>query len=283
MPYDLFVDDSGNREYDDNRDYETSGKHRHFAYGSILLPQASTTRLIARFRQQKIDTFKTPDVEIKSNWLRHPKERLTRYLDPFGITNEELNAFGESCYTLIGESDLVLIGVAVDKLHMQERYPKPWYAPTAAYEFLMQRVVQAVPDGEKVIVTVDDIGGKTPKDREYRQLLASHHERLRKVGSSLQKDVPFSCIDGPVRFRLSEQSDGVQLADLVAYCVFRQFKDYPDAWESTASTTLTTYPYLRKLARKFRAGADGRIQGYGIVKVPMLNRVPWKLKTQEKS
>ena len=35
--YHLYVDDSGNREYDDNRNYKTSGKSLYFVYGAILI------------------------------------------------------------------------------------------------------------------------------------------------------------------------------------------------------------------------------------------------------
>jgi hypothetical protein len=177
-----------------------------------------------------------------------------------------------------------LIGVAVDKLHMQEVYApprSPWQAPTAAYEFLMQRVVQAVPAGSTVTVTVDDIGGKNDKDKEYRALLAAHHEHLKARGSKLQPQLSFKCVDGPVKFRASQHSEPIQLADLVAYCVFRQFRDDPEAWEMAITGELVIYPYLKRLLKKFRLGPNNRLQGFGIVKVPMKKRVRWVLTPEE--
>ena len=277
MKYRLYVDDSGNREYDKDLNYTTSGRERHFVYGAILLTEANESRLIARFRDLKKATFGRPDIEIKSNWLRIPAERKKRYLDPFGLSDTQLSDFSNACYELIREHELELIAVAVDKLHMQETYApprQPWQAPTAAYEFLMQRVVQAVPKDSTVEVVVDDIGGKNDKDKEYRDMLADHHEKLRKSGSSLQSKLSFACLSGPVRFRASEHTDLIQLADLVAYCIFRQFREYPDAWEAD-TPKLTTYPYLGRIFRKFRCGPGNRVQGFGIVKVPMLRRIHW--------
>jgi len=89
-PYQLFVDDSGTREYDDNQNYTTSGKSLYFVYGAIFVLQDAAALLIPKLRAHKRLTFGTPDVEIKSNWLRIPKERRTRYLEPFGKTDDQL-------------------------------------------------------------------------------------------------------------------------------------------------------------------------------------------------
>lgn len=135
MPrYHLLGDDSGNREYDDNRDYENSGKSRYFVYGAILMEERESQLFIARIRELKVLTFHTPDVEIKSNWLRMPTERQVRYLQRFGLTEDALTKFVDDYYQLIVQAKLQLVGAVIDKLHMQETYQSPWYAPTAAYE-----------------------------------------------------------------------------------------------------------------------------------------------------
>jgi hypothetical protein len=82
--YQLFVADSGTREYDDNRDYDNSGKSLYFVYGAILIEQNAGAQLAPRLRELKRLTFGRPDVEVKSNWLRIPKERRRRYITPFG-------------------------------------------------------------------------------------------------------------------------------------------------------------------------------------------------------
>ena len=42
--YLLFVDDSGNREYDEARNYTTSGRTRYFVYGAFLAPADDVSR-----------------------------------------------------------------------------------------------------------------------------------------------------------------------------------------------------------------------------------------------
>lgn len=277
--YQLFVDDSGTREYDDNRDYATSGKSLYFVYGAIFVEQDAAALLIPKLQDHKRLTFGRPDVEIKSNWLRIPKERRNRYLQPFGKTEPELTAFVDDYYRLLTTAPIQLLGSVVNKLHMQETYQTPWYAPTAAYEFLLQRAVQAVPNGSTLGVTIDDISGKTPKNNHYKKLVAAHHAGLRAHGSQLQKSISFACLDSPARFVSSQHFELIQAADLVSYCVQRQFRDHGEHWEQNRpdGSNLPMYDYFAHIAGKFRSDGNGRVQGFGIVKCPLRRRVRWAI------
>jgi hypothetical protein len=277
--FQLFIDDSGTREYDPARNYTTSGRSRYFVYGAILLEQRDGSLFVTRLRELKRVTFGTADVEIKSNWLRIGTERKNRYLEGYRVADSQLTQFTDDYYTLLVNAPLKLLGAVVDKLHMQERYgAKAWYAPTVAYEVLLQRAVQAVGLQDALSVTVDDIGGKTPKHHAYKDLLAEHHRSLVVRGSRLQKSISFSCLRDSVRFMNSEHSDLLQAADLVSYNVYRQFRDYGDEWErGDTPRTLPTYPYFNRIAGKFHTDANGRVQGFGIVKFPLINRVVWRL------
>lgn len=282
--YQLFVDDSGTREYDSAQDYVTSGKSLYFAYGAIFVEQDAAALMIPKFQELKRLTFGGADVEIKSNWLRIPKERRKRYIERYGITDDKLNSFVDDYYRLMTQAPIQLIGAVVNKLHMQQRYAaprSPWYAPTAAYEFLMQRAVQAVPAGSTLAVTIDDISGKTPGRNTYKRLVAEHHEDLRARGSRLQPGISFRCVDGPVRFVSSQHFEMIQAADLVSYCIQRQFRDHGEDWEKHSSP-LPVYDYFGRIAGKFRTDGKGRIQGFGIVKVPLLTRVRWRIVDEAK-
>jgi hypothetical protein len=273
--YQLFGDDSGNREYDDARNYQTSGKSRYFVYGALLMEDREAQLFITRLKELKRLVFETGDVEIKSNWLRMPTEREARYLNRFGLTEAKLTGFVDDYYRLILQAKLQFVGAVVDKLHMQETYVRPWYAPTAAYEVLLQRAVQAVPSGSTLGVTMDEISGRTPKRNFYKALLSDHHGKLQRFGSMLQKGISFACLDGPVRFADSANADLVQVADVAAYNLFRQFKDHGAEWEQHIGR-LPLYEHFARIAGKFYQGPDGRIQGYGVVKFPLKNRVRWK-------
>lgn len=94
--FNLFIDDSGNKEY--KPEYSLYGRDtcsRHFVFGGVLMTNDATTQLTDSIISVKRSHFGTSDVEVKSSWLRHPKARKERYLDPFGITDNGLTAFVE--------------------------------------------------------------------------------------------------------------------------------------------------------------------------------------------
>jgi hypothetical protein len=281
--YQLFVDDSGNREYADDRIYGIQGKSLHFVYGSIFVEQQTASVLAERLNRLKREVFNTPRVEVKSNWLRHPKERRVRYLEPFGLSEEKLKDFVDRYYDFLCAADVQLIGAVVNKLHMQQKYEAPytpWYPPTAAYDALLQRAVQAVPAGSTLAITIDNITGKTPHRNEYKYLLTRHHGDLKAHGSKLQRGISFACLENPPRFVFSEDSELVQAADLVSYNIHRQFRDYGEDWEGDKSA-LPLYEYFARIGGKFRTDGNGRIQGYGIAKFPMLKRKQWRIRKEE--
>ena len=209
------MDDSGNREYANDQVYGIVGKSLHFVYGGIFMEQQAASVLAERLVRLKREVFKTSRVEVKSNWLRHPKERRIRYLEPFGLTEEALRDFVDRYYSAVCAADLLLIGSVVNKLHMQQKYVAPWYPFTAAYDALLQRAIQAVPRGSTLAVTIDNISGKTPHQNDYKRLLTRHHAGLKAQGSKLQKGLSFACLESPPRFVFSEDSELVQAADLV--------------------------------------------------------------------
>jgi hypothetical protein len=272
----LYVDDSGTKEYSRDKKYPRSGgKTRFFAFAGLLLLDSRAGMPGKALRRLKMDTFGTASVEIKANWLRIDKERKKRYLDPFDLSESALTAFVDRTYEIITESDLTLFAALVDKQAVQERYPSTWYAPAIAYECLMQRVQMEMQTRDGVVhTTIDDMSGATPKGNQYRDNLIRHHKRLKTLGSSLQPGMTFDRLAG-LTFSDSAADNRLQLADLVAYAVYKQFVDYPDAWDGS-DQKLPVYKYLERLAPKFR-NEDGVISGYGIAKFPLLaGRKRWK-------
>jgi hypothetical protein len=276
----LYVDDSGTKEYSDTGEYGTAGNTRHFVFAGAFLTLAEARKIIARLRRLKLAVFKTENVEIKSNWLRLKLERQARYLRKFGLTEAELTRFVERYYGTILNSDLVLIGCVVDKVHMQEQYgDNAWYPPAAAYELLVQRAHQEIIDcgpGERCFsVIVDDMSGATPKGNQYRENLRRHHRQLKRSGSLLWPGLTFEHLRD-LRFVNSRNSEMIQLVDLVAYNVYRQFREYGEEWETAGLGTLPTYDWFLRIVPKFRTGPNGRIQGYGVGKIPLRRRVRWR-------
>lgn len=276
----LYVDESGTKEYAESPEGYGAGRSRYFVFGGVLLPVDEVEELSSSISRAKTDAFGTDEVEIKSNWLRMPLEREARYLTQFGINEEQLTEFVNRYYEAISEADLQVIATVVDKVHVQEDYRNPWYAPAIAYELLLQRVEQEA-DGRRVAVTIDDMSGKTPKGNEYKENLKKHHAKLRRHGSSLRRGFSFPSLLPRLKFRDSALSHLIQVADIAAYNVYRQFVENGDGWEDVDAERLATYDYLGRMAHKFRQGFNGRVQGYGIVKFPLRRRVAWGIGSQE--
>ena len=119
------------------------------------------------------------------------------------------------------------------------------------------------------------MSGATPKGNQYRDNLRNHHRQLKQTGSTLWKGFSFTQLRELV-FVDSKRSHLIQAADVVAYNVFRQFRDHGEEWETAGLGQLPTYDWFSRIAARFRKGPDGRIQGFGVGKIPLRTRVRWK-------
>ncbi|NNJ12113.1 DUF3800 domain-containing protein [Chloroflexales bacterium ZM16-3] len=274
----VYIDDSGTKEYaQPHQQYGRIGVTRYFVFGAVIMPIGEASLLRNKIVQLKTDTFGRSDVEIKSNWMRMPEKRKKHYLDPCGIDDAALEHFTGAYYDLIVQSNLQIVAAVVDKAHMQELYPNPWYAPAVAYDLVMQRVAQTFNEPECVGILIDDMTGKTPKGNDYKKNLQRQHAQLRQRGSSLLRGIRFDCLLPGITFKNSAVSHLIQVADIVSYNIYRQFCDHGEHWEEQTKGKIPLYPWFRRLLPKFRQGPNRRIQGYGVVKMPMKQRVRWSI------
>ena len=96
-----YVDDSGEKEYGP----QTS---RYFVYAAVIVALEDEAALNAQLADIKQRCFGTPDDELKSNWLRIPRERQRRYIDRFGTTSERLDMCVEELYEWFEKSSVSL-------------------------------------------------------------------------------------------------------------------------------------------------------------------------------
>lgn len=276
--YKLFLDDSGTKEYAKDWAYSKSGgKTLYFVFGGLLVRSNDVPSIEDSLNQLKTNTFGSPNVEIKANWLRRGEEKAKRYLNKYGLSERELSGFTDSVYELINECDCKLLACVVNKREVQQKYPNPHYPPAIAYECILQRAQQEMNERTgRANVTIDDMDGATPSGNQYLYLLKRQHNLLKNYGSRLIDGMAFDRIN-KINFRDSQKEELLQLSDLVAYSVYRQFVDYGPEWEQSVGE-LPTYEYLNRIARKFRQSSNGRIQGYGIVKFPVEKKILWQVR-----
>jgi len=90
--YLLFVDDSGNRESDPARNCGRCGLY--FVHGAILAPADEISRLAVNIQALEVSLAGAAAIEVKSDWLRIPKERRRQYMEPYGLDDARIDRLG---------------------------------------------------------------------------------------------------------------------------------------------------------------------------------------------
>lgn len=169
-------------------------------------------------------TLELADCEIKSTWIRIPKERLQR---PFlaELTDLELKQLVDLYYQQLAHHYMRVFGVVVDKRHLHG-YMDSAKLHRKAWELLLERIEAFLrdehPKHQGVLIT-DDIS------RERNRSLAMKHAYIQSEGTAAGTWLRHIA-EMPLFVR-SELSNGVQLADLIAYNIYRCFRyenpEYP--------------------------------------------------------
>ena len=164
------------------------------------------------------------DCEIKSTWIRIPKERAKR---PFlaSLTDSELKQLTSLYYQQLSHHFMRVFAVVVDKRHLHG-YMDSGKLHRKAWELLLERIeifMRQEHSKHQAVLITDDIS------RERNQSLAMKHAFIQSEGTAT--GTWLSHIAEMPLFVRSELSNGVQLADLLAYNVYRCFRnedpDYP--------------------------------------------------------
>ena len=213
--------------------------------------------------------FGTKHVEIKSDWLRNPNRRKKHYLDKFRISDSNLKKFVEEEWYKIFEENqdkIEIQGFVLDKRYFKNKRNE--YTPLQFLTQVLFDRVELHPHKDCVIV-FDQM------DSEIKSI--SHNQgQILKISSkeidlgSFQKKYSHT----PPRFEKSKNSNFLQLADTAAYDIYRQFVEYGDIWEDKNADSLKTYSYFDRLSQNFY-NQNGRIAGFGIVKVPDPIKKKW--------
>lgn len=279
----LFIDDSGSKNWDtpftqdfvDNPPARTGQnldfwRKNYFVLGGFHIDTTSIADLDARINAEKERIFGTKFVEIHSTALRSPKNRKKEYLDKFGVTEETLREFVENFwYPLFNEGKMQLIAIIVDKRYYKKFRPIRGPLEIAVEAMLDRNELHPHKDCTIIFDQMED---------EIR----SHKRDQGKVFQIA--DTKINLGDGKfankyhhtsLSFEKSEKSNFLQLADMVAYNVWRQFVDFGDEWDKhhfdqpDKHRKLATYPYFEKIVNQFlHAEENKRLNGYGIVKLP---------------
>ena len=163
-------------------------------------------------------TYDLADCEIKSNWIRHPGARAKHspFLD--SLHPDDRARLAATYYRQIDERKSVLFAAVIDKREL--------YANTThdalhkyAYEFLLERIehyMREYHSRHQALIVMDDTS------KQLNRSIAMQHAQFQRSGNP---NMQFPHIVEYPFFTRSELSNGIQLADLLAYNVYRAFKD----------------------------------------------------------
>lgn len=228
--YFIYVDESGNKDpyvieradgskhYND-KVYVLTGvalfSRRWWGFDNTI--NIKKRELIDKIRSKHSELLTFAQCEIKSNWVRIPKERGNH---PFlsKISDAELENLIKLYYAQLAYNKMAIFSIVIDKTTLL-----PFFDATKiqrkAWELLLERIqnFMAAEHGKHMAILITDDTG-----RHANQSLAMKHVYLQQSGTSSGL-ILRHIVEMPLFVR-SELSNGVQLADLVSYNIYRAFK-----------------------------------------------------------
>jgi len=271
MPYHAFLDESGQREYGTATD-------RYYVVAGAIVPIGLIDAYGLELAGLKRAFFGTTEVEIKSNWLRQPAEKASHYLEPYGITASRLAVFVDALYDWIRSSELLFIAGVIDKQQMRRQYVHPHNPSSLGYLVFLQRYQKFLASRHSMgAVTCDEFSGASAAGNPWRGLLVRQHRVLRRSGCPYTR-LRFLNIERRIGFQNSSSAPLIQVADLAAYNVFRQFRDHGSVWDAPDAKQLPLYRYFCLMLPRFHQSPTGVFAGFGVAKMPTRTIHRWLAK-----
>lgn len=233
--YFFYIDESGNRDVKVEEPYVLTAVgmyENHWRKFNRHLMGMKTN--IAR---EHDDRLRQDQLEVKANLLTKPKARKKH---PFfkHLTDNEITHISTQYYDQLEYSKMDVITVVVDKTELHPNTTND-LMHRKSYELLLERIQHHMGNKYRkhnALIIIDDTGAN------LNRRIASLHGRLLGIGN---ENMDFRNICEFPFFVSSEFSNGVQLADLVAYSLYFTFKhNKPD------------YVYLGKILPRITRHSD---------------------------
>lgn len=245
----LFVDESGTPP-----PVSKASQTPFFVLGAVCIPEkdwksvaTSLDRLKAKFKvveEIKWRHFSRAGATNKGNGMCH-------------LSEEEKEEFRDGIYEIIeNHDDVKVICVACNtELAYKTSYmstPEALYMHcykklTERFQYYLQDLAKINGVTEYGVVVCDHRGSRDDEK------LRDHHEKLMKA--QLSKTSDYQNIIGGLFISPSHLSVGIQLADMIAGASLRSCKN-------------RDHRFVAKFKRSFRRSSQGKIEGFGAVKLP---------------
>jgi len=174
--------------------------------------------LIRRLHRDQNLKLELADCEVKSVWLRNMKQRESQSRFLSELVDAERTHMARTYYQQLADQRMHIFSVVVDKRELHDHMDH-LKLHKKTYELLLERIEQYLaeyhPKHQGVIV-MDDT------DKTINRALTMKHAWFQREGNS---NLRFNHIVEYPFFTDSKLSNGVQLADLCGYNVYRAFHD----------------------------------------------------------
>ncbi|OGF48302.1 MAG: hypothetical protein A2452_12330 [Candidatus Firestonebacteria bacterium RIFOXYC2_FULL_39_67] len=289
MIYKVFVDDSGSRDYKNPyvsdfkvkpplfEAYPQFWRDNYFVLCGVRIHQSEIGGINKEINDLKMTHFKTNKVEIKSDWLRNPRQRQKYYLEKYNISAEKLNEFGFEIYEIIKKNanKMKIIGVVFDKRCYGEEKRR-------------------TTDGQPLLKAVQVLFERLQYTKKYHIVIfdqfecdlcitKGEHKKISDIAQSKDnlKKLHVGQFDKiiDVKFSKSSGENFIQIADLCAYNVYRQFLHFGREWtKEQGNEVMNMYEYFEKIRCNFMVNpVNGKVQGCGLVCLPDFGKCNWNL------
>ncbi|MDE2591015.1 MAG: DUF3800 domain-containing protein, partial [Patescibacteria group bacterium] len=167
-----------------------------------------------------------------------------------GLTQTQKYQILDNLYSTIEKLPITIVSVAINKMLLKQRCPT-WDVFTTAWIYLSERFDNFVREEttcQEGTVRVD----KSTKEQQTD---------VQKIISDLQKNkskyASFQYVKGNPIFLNSESSEGIQIADAVAFCTIKHMRKHH-----------RFIPYWNNIIKRMRSDVNGNFEGYGFKEFP---------------
>ena len=211
----MYIDESG-----DTIPISQNGKQFLVLTGCIV-DETKIQNIEGQLRQIKHKYYQDYDIEIKSNFLRYANPDLSESSPLKLNSKQKYDELEKDVCDFLKKIEVTLYTAVIHKESYWKQYPSqnPYHI---AYAFLLERFQKHLDSTKSLgICVIDPREGQTEKHFIGNEL-SDLHEKMRHEDGSIWKKCPR--IIEKLLFSQSDQTVGIQIADLYCYSIFHTFE-----------------------------------------------------------